>query len=413
MDSHRGWSRSYELKAVSLLAIGFGLVGLDRFIIAPLFPLIAEDLGLDYGDLGLIAGVLALTWGVASIAAGSLSDRVGYKRVLVVTTVLFSALVAMSGLATGLLSLLLIRGLMGFAEGGFVPASIVATVQASKPSRVGATVGIQQMAAPLVGLGLGPLIAVGLLQVLPGWEWVFAAVALPGFLVAYLMARVIVAPPAAKAAEARPQVAPAVASGTLWSSLSAALKHRNVLFAGLGMAGFLSSLHTLSAFMPNYLTDHMGLSIERMGFVLSGLGVGGVIGMVVVPALSDRVGRKPAMIAAMALAVGALTLIVFTQVGALLLAGCLFVVSAAISGAVAITVGPFVNASVPASIAASATGIVAGIGEMAGGAFAPALAGLVADAWGIQFIPVVSLAAAVFGLLVLVFGMKEPETRSR
>lgn len=215
MDSHSGWSRGYELKAVSLLAIGFGLVGLDRFIIAPLFPLIAEDLGLDYGDLGLIAGVLALTWGVASIAAGSLSDRVGY------------------------------------------------------------------------------------------------------------------------------------------------------------------------------------------------------IGMVVVPALSDRVGRKPAMIAAMALAVGALTLIVFTQVGALLLAGCLFVVSAAISGAVAITVGPFVNASVPASIAASATGIVAGIGEMAGGAFAPALAGLVADAWGIQFIPVVSLAAAVFGLLVLVFGMKEPETRSR
>lgn len=412
MDSG-GWSRRYELKAVSLLAIGFGLVGLDRFIIAPLFPLIAEDLGLDYGDLGLIAGVLALTWGVASIAAGSLSDRVGYKRVLVVTTVLFSALVAMSGLATGLLSLLLIRALMGFAEGGFVPASIVATVRASKPSRVGATVGIQQMAAPLVGLGLGPLIAVGLLQVLPGWEWVFAAVALPGFLVAYLMARVIVAPPAAKATQAGPRVAPAAASGTLWSSLSAALKHRNVLFAGLGMAGFLSSLHTLSAFMPNYLTDHMGLSIERMGFVLSGLGAGGVIGMVVVPALSDRVGRKSAMIAAMALAVGALALIVFTQVGALLLAGCLFVVSAAISGVVAITVGPFVNASVPASIAASATGIVAGIGEMAGGAFAPALAGLVADAWGIQFIPVVSLAAAVFGLLVLVFGMKEPESGNR
>lgn len=412
MDSG-GWSRGYELKAVSLLAIGFGLVGLDRFIIAPLFPLIAEDLGLDYGDLGLIAGVLALTWGIASIAAGSLSDRVGYKRVLVVTTVLFSALVAMSGLATGLLSLLLIRGLMGFAEGGFVPASIVATVRASKPSRVGATVGVQQMAAPLVGLGLGPLIAVGLLQVLPGWEWVFAAVALPGFLVAYLMARVIVAPPAANAARAGPQVAPAAASGTLWSSLGAALKHRNVLFAGLGMAGFLSSLHTLSAFMPNYLTDHMGLSIERMGFVLSGLGAGGVIGMVVVPALSDRVGRKSAMIAAMALAVGALTLIVFTQVGALLLAGCLFVVSAAISGVVAITVGPFVNASVPASIAASATGIVAGIGEMAGGAFAPALAGLVADAWGIQFIPVVSLAAAVFGLLVLVFGMREPESGNR
>lgn len=47
MDSDGGWSRSYELKVVSLLAMGFGLVGPDRFIIAPLIPLIAEDLGLN------------------------------------------------------------------------------------------------------------------------------------------------------------------------------------------------------------------------------------------------------------------------------------------------------------------------------------------------------------------------------
>ncbi len=149
------WDKSYELKAVGLLAIGFGLVGLDRFIIAPLFPAIAEDLGLNYQDLGLISGVLALTWGLASLFAGRLTDRVGYRRVLVMSVILFSSLVAMSGLATGLTSLIVIRALMGFAEGGFVPASIVGTIDASKPSRIGLTVGIQQMAASLVGLGLG------------------------------------------------------------------------------------------------------------------------------------------------------------------------------------------------------------------------------------------------------------------
>ena len=157
MENNNRWDRAYEIKAVGLLAIGFGLVGLDRFIILPLFPVIAEDLGLSYQDMGLIAGILALTWGVAAVVTGKLSDHVGYKRVLVATTILFSLLVASSGLATGLLSLLLIRGLMGFAEGGFVPASIVATVRASRPDRVGAMVGIQQMAAPLVGLFLGPI----------------------------------------------------------------------------------------------------------------------------------------------------------------------------------------------------------------------------------------------------------------
>ena len=34
----KGWDTSYEWKAVTLLGLGFGLVGLDRWIIAPLFP---------------------------------------------------------------------------------------------------------------------------------------------------------------------------------------------------------------------------------------------------------------------------------------------------------------------------------------------------------------------------------------
>ena len=64
--------------------------------------------------------------------AGRLSDLIGRKRVLMPSVVVFSLLVASSGLATGLMSLLLIRALMGLAEGAFVPASIVATAEASK-----------------------------------------------------------------------------------------------------------------------------------------------------------------------------------------------------------------------------------------------------------------------------------------
>ncbi|MEL7028769.1 MAG: MFS transporter, partial [Pseudomonadota bacterium] len=45
------WNRGYEIRAVALLSVGFGLVGLDRFIIYPLFPVMAEDLGLNYQHL--------------------------------------------------------------------------------------------------------------------------------------------------------------------------------------------------------------------------------------------------------------------------------------------------------------------------------------------------------------------------
>jgi MFS family permease len=105
-DQNVAWDPKYEFKAVGLLALGFGMVGLDRFIINPLFPVMQKELGLNYQDLGLISAVLALAWGVASIFSGRLSDRVGRKKVLVPWMVVFSLLVATSGLATGLVSLI-------------------------------------------------------------------------------------------------------------------------------------------------------------------------------------------------------------------------------------------------------------------------------------------------------------------
>ena len=71
------WDTSYEWKAVTLLTLGFGLVGLDRWIIAPLFPSMMKDLGLDYQALGNLIGALGLAWGVFAIVAGGLSDRLG------------------------------------------------------------------------------------------------------------------------------------------------------------------------------------------------------------------------------------------------------------------------------------------------------------------------------------------------
>jgi len=36
------WDGAYEFKVVVLMTLGFGLVGLDRFIINPLLPLIQK-----------------------------------------------------------------------------------------------------------------------------------------------------------------------------------------------------------------------------------------------------------------------------------------------------------------------------------------------------------------------------------
>lgn len=393
----------YEIKAVGLLSLAFGLVGLDRFIINPLFPVMSEELGLSYQDLGLISGILALAWGMSSIVSGNLSDRFGSRRVLVVSVVLFSLLVATTGLATGLISLLIIRSLMGFAEGGFVPASIVATINVSHHRRKGLNIGIQQMAMPFFGLGLGPIIAVWLLAILPGWEWVFGIVALPGLIVAYLLFHNL-KDPATEPTELIINQSEQDSKET--NFFRQALGHRNIVFATLSMVCFLTCLLVTAAFMPNYLTDYIGLDMESMSIVLSFLGLGGLVGMIGIPALSDFFGRKNVMV--FALMIELIFLVILAQgtkdIGMLSL--CLFVISCMNSGVVAVIIGPLISETVPISIAATATGLVVGLGEIVGGAIAPAVAGAIAERFGIQIIPHIVLYAVLCGFVIVCFGIK-------
>ncbi|WP_085066011.1 MFS transporter [Pseudomonas piscis] len=187
IGSHSG---AYEWKAVLLPALGFGLVSIDRFMIMPLFPVMMKDLRLDFQDLGLITGVLAITWGISSLLTGKLADRYGHRAVIIPAVFFFSVLAGVSGLATGLISLMLIRAVIGFAEGAFTPASIVATLEASRPSRRGVNLGLQQAAMPLFGLALAPIVATQSLSLMD-WHWVFALVMLPGLVVGYLLHRVL------------------------------------------------------------------------------------------------------------------------------------------------------------------------------------------------------------------------------
>lgn len=392
----------YERKAVSLMAIGFGIVGLDRFIINPLFPTMQQDLGLSYQDLGIISAVFALTWGLSSIFSGGLADRIGRKRVIIPSVLFFSILVATTGLAAGLVSLLIVRAVMGLAEGAYVPSSIVTTVEASHPKRIGLNVGIQQMAAPLIGLGLGPLIAVALLDVLPSWHWVFAVAAIPGLIIAVIMMKVL-----------RPDTPAPMPQGVKREArFGPVLKNRNVIFITASMCCYLATLITLSAFMPSYLTDHLGFGPIDMGKVLAGIGLGSFIGMVALPALSDKVGRKPVIVVALLIEFVALWFLggIGADVGALF--AVLFVATFMNAGVVAISVGPLTSGSVSPALTATATGLVVGIGEIVGGALAPALAGGLADTMGITVIIKIGLIAIGIAIPLVLFGLRDVKLKT-
>jgi predicted MFS family arabinose efflux permease len=382
-----------EWRAVAILSLGFGLVGIDRFLISTMYPTIAKELALGYDDIGTITGALALAWGLAALVMGNLSDRIGQRRVLVGSLIVFSLLIGGSGLAAGLSGLVLVRVVMGFADGAFTPASIAATVQVSPPERRGRNVGLQQTMLVLFGLGLSPLLVGFLLREGVDWRYIFLVFTMPGLMVAWATWKII--PEVPKSAEQRSSI----------SDWRAVLRHKNIWLLMGGMFCWLTCLITTSAFMPNYLIDHLGLSPLQMGGVMSGIGFGAVAGTIILSALSDSIGRKPVMLLG---SVGALAgLVLLGNVGASVSAlfGLLFLIHFCNNALITLTVGPIAIETVPTALITTASGVVIAAGELLGGGLAPVIGGQVAERYGISHIlwlPIGTMAAGLFLCTLLV-----------
>ena len=397
MDITRGarWDTAYEWKAVLLLSLGFGLVGVDRFMIMPLFPVMMNDLKLDYQDLGHITGALSIAWGVSALIMGNLSDRIGHRKVIIPAMVVFSLLAGLSGFASGIGTLLLIRAVMGFAEGAFAPSAIIATIDASKPSRHGRNVGLQQLALPLFGLGLAPIIVTQLLKIMP-WHAIFAVVTLPGLIVAWLLWKVL---RDTRVSTAGAHTTVRDATTHRWSDV---FRYRNIRLNIVGMLCWLTCLVVLSALFPNYLIDYLHLGMQQMGYVLSAIGFGGMLGTLTLPALSDKIGRKPVMILCVIGAAIFLTLLSRTGANPTPLFFYLMFTLMFVFSMITLTVGPLSAESVPAALMSSASGLVVGVGEVFGGGIAPVIAGYVAKHFGIQYILTLGMIALAIGFVVAI-----------
>lgn len=399
MSQQEQFDKSYEWKAVTLLGLGFGLVGLDRWLITPLFPAMMADLGLTYQHLGTIVGVLGLSWGFFSIVMGNVSDRIGRRKVLIPALIIFSLLSAVSGFTGGFASLLIIRTLMGVAEGSFCPTSVAATGEASHPRRRGFNQGLQQSLFALFGFGFAPIIATQLLEVVPSWRWVFVISAVPGLILAVFMYRII-RDPKRPAAAPRPAAEKTSAQSPRWRDL---LRNRNVLVAMLSLLCAMSGVFVMGAMIPSYLVDFLKLTGPQMGFVMSAIGFGGFLGEFGVPGISDLIGRKPA--AFLAFVGASIFLILFAQADAnpWVLFALLFVSAFFCLGLLALFTGPVATEAVPAVLIASAIGMVSGAGEIFGGGVAPFAAGFIADQYGIQYTLYLALGGLLAGVVVSLF----------
>src|SRR5580704_19629936 len=242
MDS----TKRYENTLVAILFFTWGTVFLDRMSQLYLAPYFAPEFHLSREQIGTLASVLAITWAVSTFFFGALSDRRGRRPVLIPAVFAFSALSWMSGMVHSFHQLLLIRALMGIAEGPTWSIMTALIEESSSIQRRGRNIGFVVSAAALVGLAAAPVLST---QVASRWGWrsAFFVAGIPGLLMGFLIWRFVKEP--AHAGGGLTEEKP-----SLRDSLSI-LRYRNMWLWCLGAIGFMSWLFALSVFAPLYITE--------------------------------------------------------------------------------------------------------------------------------------------------------------
>jgi MFS family permease len=161
--------------------------------------------------------------------------------------------------------------------------------------------------------------------------------------------------------------------------------------------------------MPLFLTQMRGFSPTEMGWLMGTLGISSTIGSFVVPGISDRIGRKPVMIAVPLLGVILPLGAIYYTGSAWGLAG-IFFVGWALNGVFPMFMGTIPSETVNPRHVATALGIVMGCGEVLGGAFSPTIAGWAADVAGLAA-PLWIMAGSCIAAGCLGFGLEETAPR--
>ncbi len=367
----------YERTLVVLLFFTWGTVFLDRMAQLYLAPYFAPEFALTSQQIGMLASVLAITWALSGFFFGALSDRYGRRRVLLPAIFVFSALSIASGLARTFAELLVVRALMGAAEGPCW-AVITALVEESSPAhRRGRDVGIVVSAAALVGLAVAPVIST---QVAARWGWraAFFVAGIPGTLLGVLLARIVREPDRGGRAHGG---ARGIQGMRDYLKL---LRYRNVWLCALAAVGFMTWLFSENVFAPLYITRVAGQSGTTAGFLLGASGLGSFTLALILPGVSDRIGRKPLL---MGVALLSAIVPIALQISALyahlwLLAAIICLANGGqCMPALVLVLVP--TESVPPRFAATAIGLVTLVGEVIGATAAPAIGGRLAERYGL------------------------------
>jgi SHS family lactate transporter-like MFS transporter len=312
-----------DTELASMRVLGSAWPGHFNKTIAEVMHANIEKVGLPQWSDADVALAITLTLAFRPVGAfifGLMADRYGRRLPLMIDLVFFSVVEVLTGLVHSYSAFLVLRALFGIGMGGEwgVGASLA---MEKAPSRLrGVLSGLLQE-----GYAAGYLLAaVCFFVVFPRWGWrpMFFIGGLPALLAVFVRVRV-------KESEVWEKT-----RHRDWANLGRAIVANWKLFLYLtllmAMMNFVS--HGTQDMYPTFLQRDWGFTPQRRAALTAFSMVGAIVGGVIVGLLSDRIGRRRAIVGALVLAILLIPLWAYAPSLALLVAGA-FLMQFAVQGA--------------------------------------------------------------------------------
>ena len=310
--------------------LGWALDAFDFFLLTFVLKDIAKEFSapghvVKVSDVSLAITLTLAARPVGALVFGRLADHFGRRPILMIDVALYSVLAIASAFSPNLTVLLILRCLFGFAMGGEWGIGASLALESIPAKSRGVISGILQEGYPM-GYFLAAIANLFLPQV--GWRGLLALGALPALLILYIRRNVPESPAWEKAR------ASARAKGELHGGFLAAMRGQWKLLAYVVvmMTAFNFFSHGTQDLYPTFLRVQHGFSPGVITALTVVLNLGAIVGGLIFGALSERIGRRRAIVLAALIALPIIPLWAFSSTPLMLGAGA-FLIQIAVQGA--------------------------------------------------------------------------------
>ena len=269
---------------------GWVLDAMDVQLLSFVFPAIIAAFAISNADAGLIGTATLFASAFGGWIAGSLADRIGRVRTLMITILWFAVFTFLCGFAQNYSQLLILRALMGLGFGGEWAAAAVLIGEVIRPQHRGKAVGSMQ-SGWAIGWGLAALLATAFLSYFPAdiaWRALFWVGLTPALLVFFIRSRVDEPEVFEKTQN---NLDKAGKKANFLEIFSPEMLKTTILTCIL-TTGAQGGYYAITTWLPTFLRTERKLTIMSTGGYLGVIIIGSFIGYLVSAWLNDRIGRR-------------------------------------------------------------------------------------------------------------------------